>query len=92
MNNREKPRVLNIGEYQLQTCKWCYLQILPGDKKDHKECNKKKARVMHSRKRNLVSLEKSMDSRYPGRTSSTAIRVISAEGVIKQSRNQRDGN
>ena len=79
MNNKEKPRNLHIGEYQIRTCKWCYFQIYSGNEVSHKECKKKKVRVMHSRKRKIAALEKSMDSKHPGRTSDTDIRVISAE-------------
>ena len=92
MNNKEKPRNLHIGEYQIRTCKWCYLQIFQGNEDNHKKCNKKKARVMHSRKRNIAALEKSMDSKHPGRTSNTAIRVISAEGATSKYKRKVDDN
>ena len=81
MNNKEKPRNLHIGQFQIRTCKWCYLQIFQGNEDKHQTCNKKKAKVMHSRKRNLAALAKSMDSRHPGQTSNTDLRVISAERV-----------
>ena len=92
MNNKEKPRNLHIGENQIRTCKWCYLQIFPGNETNHKKCNKKKARVMHSRKRNIATLEKNMDSKHPGRTSNIAIRVISAESATSKHKRKVDGN
>jgi hypothetical protein len=47
---------------------------------------------MHGRKRNIAALEKSMDSKLSGRTSNTAIQVISAEGATSKYKRKADDN